>query len=194
MGEEELLRPPPPAPRWGEGGAGGEGGPLVQAEDVRVTDSSLHLSGGGASTFLWTRLSSLRGSLEGGCLGSLLGGQLCGEKSRSHLWWAPEQSQSGRGWGGIWSLRRESGRSRRWRGRGQGWGRAAGTPGDGRGLPAEGRGRPRGRLQVRCAAGIGLTRLNSPLGRPISRGWNVSPLVWWPSLLPQAGQENHLVI
>lgn len=34
------------------GGAGGEGSPLAKAEDVRVTDSSHHLSGGVAPVFL----------------------------------------------------------------------------------------------------------------------------------------------
>ena len=46
---------------------------LVKAEDVRMTDSSRHLSGGVAPVFLQTWLSSLLGSWVGGCLGSPLG-------------------------------------------------------------------------------------------------------------------------
>lgn len=69
MGEEELLQPPPPAPP----GAGGEGSPLVQAEDVRVTDSSRHLSEGGALASFWTRPLLPPGVLGRGLLGFAVG-------------------------------------------------------------------------------------------------------------------------
>lgn len=54
-------------------GAGGEGSPLVEVEDVRVTDSSRHLSGGTAPVFPLTCLPFLPGFWVGDCWGSLSG-------------------------------------------------------------------------------------------------------------------------
>lgn len=176
-------------------GAGGEGGPLGPAEDVRVTDSSRHLSGRAAPVFLLSCLPSCLGSWVGSCLGSQFGRADGWEEkgaSRSHLWWAPERSQSGRGGRALGSGKGGGGRSGRRRGRGQGWGRAAGTPGDGRG-PRGGGGRG-GRVggQV-CGGAQAWPRGPHPSGSAFPLDLECDPRRSLP-LLTRAGQENHLVI
>lgn len=153
-------------------GAGGEDSPLVKAEDVRMTDSSRHRSGGVASVFLLTWLRSFLKSWMGNGLGSRLGRIVGWEdegSSRSHLWWAPERSQSGRGgvglaaWEGGWAERAAKGT---WAEMGTcgwdagGWTRAAGRE----------EGAAEGGKEVKGAGSLGQARLTPPLWVGLSPG------------------------